>query len=83
MSRMTLSEIGILSAEVLHRLLSNGERILLSKDGEDVAVLVSVEDVALLEELEDHMDLEAAREAVKEPGTISWEEIKEKHGFKE
>ncbi|MFH1740089.1 MAG: type II toxin-antitoxin system Phd/YefM family antitoxin [bacterium] len=83
MSRIALNEMGIQSAELLRRALSDGERVLLFEGEEDVAALISLDDLAFLEELEDRMDLEAAREAMKEPGTISWEEIKEKHGFRE
>ena len=62
--------------EALKRMRESGERVLLEKNGEKVAALVSVEDLQFLEELEDRLDLEAAREALKEPGSIPWEEVK-------
>jgi hypothetical protein len=46
--------------------------------------LVPVEDLKLLEELEDRIDLESAREALKEAekeGTIPWKEVKKKLGL--
>jgi len=57
------------------------ERIVLERRGKDVAALVSLEDLELLEELENRMDLEAARAALKEPGTIPWETVKKRLGL--
>ena len=34
-----------------------------------------------IEEIEDRIDLEAAREALKEPGSIPWEKIKAAMGL--
>ena len=43
-----------------------------------MAAVVPIEDVELLEKLEDEIDLAAAREALKDPKTISWETVKKK-----
>ena len=45
-------------------------RLSLERRGRDVAALVSLEDLALLNDLEDRIDLEAAREAVEEYGSV-------------
>lgn len=62
--------------DALHRVVDEGERVVLYREDKSVAALVPLDDLALLEELEDRMDLEAAREALKEPGTIPWEKVK-------
>lgn len=68
----------------MNRVRYKGERVVLHRRGKDVAALVPVEDLRLLEELEDRIDLEAAREALKEAekmGTVPWEEVKKKLGL--
>ena len=45
-------------------------RLSLERRGRDVAALGSLEDLALLNDLEDRIDLEAAREAVEEYGSV-------------
>ncbi len=49
--------------------------------GKELAAVVPIEDVKLLEELEDRLDLEVAREALKEEGTIAWEKVKAELGL--
>jgi hypothetical protein len=65
--------------------LSRGERVVVVRDGERVAALISVEDLALferlIEEAEDRSDVEAAREALSESGSIPWENLKEELGL--
>jgi prevent-host-death family protein len=68
MSRANLGEVRANFTEALNRVAYGGERIVVGRRGKDVAALVPLEDLALLNELEDRMDLEAAREALKEPG---------------
>ena len=60
----------------LDQVVLEGERIILQRNGKAVAALVSIEDLEILEELEDKLDLEAAQEALQEPGTVSWESVK-------
>jgi hypothetical protein len=57
-------------------LARQGERVELHRNRKDIAALVSMDDLALLEAREDRMDLEAVREALKEPGSIPWERVK-------
>jgi PHD/YefM family antitoxin component YafN of YafNO toxin-antitoxin module len=65
--------------------LSRGERVVVVRDGEHVAALISAEDLVLferlIEEAEDRIDVEAAREALAEPGSTPWEKIKEELGL--
>jgi prevent-host-death family protein len=62
-------------------LAQEGERVVLHRRQKDVAAIVSMEDLALLEALEDRMDIEAAREALREPGSIPWEQVKANLGL--
>ena len=69
-------------ADILNRVSMRGDRIVLHRHGKDVAAVVSVDDLRLLESLEDHLDVEAAREALSEPGErIPWEEVKARLGL--
>jgi prevent-host-death family protein len=81
MIRMAASKAREEFVNTLNRVANGGERIVLHRRGKDVAALVPVEDLALLEEMEDRMDLEAAREAMKEPGTIPLEQVKQELGL--
>jgi antitoxin Phd len=75
MVRITASKARQEFTETL-KLACEGERVVLHRREKDVAAIVSMEDLAVLEALEDRMDLEAVREALKEPGSIPWEQVK-------
>ena len=77
MTHMTTSKLREDLADALNRVAYRGERILLQRRGKDVAALVSKEDLDLLEALEDRSDVLAALKALKEPGTVPWEKVKE------
>jgi prevent-host-death family protein len=81
MPRLSASKAREEFAEVVNRAAYKGERTLLHRRGKDVAAVVPVADLVLLEQIEDRMDLEAAREAMKEPGTVSWEKVKKHLGL--
>jgi prevent-host-death family protein len=81
MPRLSASKAREEFAEVVNRAAYKGERTLLHRRGKDVAAVVPVADLVLLEQIEDRMDLEAAREAMKEPGTVSWEKVKKDLGL--
>ena len=80
MTRRTAKEARERIAEVLEEVEKTGEPVSFERDGVDVAVVISPEDFALLQRLreaeEDRLDVEAARKARNEPGTISWEHLK-------
>jgi prevent-host-death family protein len=63
-------------SDLINRSAYGKERVVLTRRGKGIAAVVPMEDLELLEKLEDRMDLEAAREALKEPGTIPWEKVK-------
>jgi len=49
--------------------------------GKDVAALVPVEDLELLEEIEDRIDVEKAKNALKEKRGIPWKQLKKELGL--
>ena len=81
MTRVSTTRARETLSDVINRVVYQGERILLERHGKDVVAMVSVQDLELLESLEDRMDLEEARERLKEPGTIPWKEIKKRLGL--
>jgi prevent-host-death family protein len=81
MTRLSASAVREEFSETLNRVAYKGERIVLERRGKDVAALVPIEDLELLEELEDRMDLDAARKALKEQGSISLDELKVELGI--
>jgi prevent-host-death family protein len=58
-----------------------GQRAVLMKHNKPVAAIVSFEDLRLLRALEDRADVEAARAALAEPGSISLEDLKAELGL--
>lgn len=58
-----------------------GERICIERNGEPAFAMVSFEDLQILEALEDKIDLEEAKKAMKERGSISLNEAKKALGL--
>ena len=81
MTRLAANEARKDLSEALNRVAYKGERIVIHRRGKNAAALVSMEDLALIEALEDRMDLEEARKALKEPGSISLAKLKAKYGL--
>ncbi len=55
--------------------------IVLKRHGKPTVAMVPIADLEALRELEDAIDLRAAREAMSEPGEVSWEALKAKLGL--
>ena len=81
MIRVKASEARQDFADTLNRVAYRGERIVLQKHGKDVAAIVPLEDLKFLDELENRLDIEAARKALKQPGTVPWEKVKRDLGL--
>jgi prevent-host-death family protein len=72
--------------EILERVTSDGERVILRRRGKKVAAVVPIEDLKLLEELEDRQDVELAQAALEEmkrtgEKPIPWSKVKAKLGL--
>lgn len=85
MTRLNIMEARKVFGDTINRVAYGKERIVLQRRGQDVAAIVSMEDLRLfeqfLEEYEDSLDLDAAREALEEPGEVSYEETRRKLGL--
>jgi len=81
MTRLTASRVREHFSDTLNRVAYRKERIVLRRRGKDLAAVVPIEDLAFLEDVEDRLDLEAARKALKEKGTVPWRKLKAELGL--
>jgi antitoxin Phd len=81
MSKITAVDARQQFADIVNRSAYAKERIVLTRRGKDLVAVVPIEDLELLEEIEDHIDLETARKALKESGSVPWEKVKEELGL--
>jgi antitoxin (DNA-binding transcriptional repressor) of toxin-antitoxin stability system len=66
---------------LLERALMTGERVMITRQGKPMGAIVPWEDVEILRALEDKIDGQAAKEALKEPGMLSLEDVKRELGL--
>ena len=76
MTRVTATTLRKEFSDILNRVVYGGERIAVERYGKTLAALVSTDDLKLLEALEDRTDVEMARQALSEPGSRSWSEVR-------
>lgn len=81
MSKVSTVEARERFSDIINRAAFGKERVVLTRRGKELAAVVPIEDMRLLEELENYMDVEAARQALKEEGTIPWEKVKAELGL--
>jgi antitoxin Phd len=81
MSKITAVDARQQFADIVNRSAYAKERIVLTRRGKDLVAVVPIEDLELLEEIEDHIDLETARKALKESGSVPWEKVKAELGL--
>lgn len=84
MTTLSATEAQKRFSELLSRVASGKERIVLTRAGEELVAVVPLEDLALVEALEDRADLEEAREALREAqekGTVSLADLKAELGL--
>jgi len=71
-------------SELLNNVRYGSDRALIGRHGKEVAALIPVEDLRLLEMLEDHIDIDAARKALRNPKNkvrIPLAEVKKRLGL--
>lgn len=81
MSKITAVDARQQFADIINRSTYAKERIVITRRGKDLAAVVPIEDLKLLEDIEDRIDLEAARKALKESGSVPWEKVKAELGL--
>jgi len=81
MTTISAARIRETLGETLNRVGYGHERVIIEKHGRPVAALISMEDLRLLQALEDRLDVDAAREALAETGTVSLKDVKARLGL--
>lgn len=78
---VTVSEIRSELSDTINQVAYGKVRVLIERNGKPTVAMVPVEDLELLETLEDRMDIEAARKALREKGTLPWKKVKAELGL--
>lgn len=78
MVMISITDLRTQIRKLADRVMFQGERIVIERNGEPVFVMVSPEDAALLEAIEDKIDLQAAKAAIKDKHTIKLDELVKK-----
>ncbi|MCB2200156.1 type II toxin-antitoxin system Phd/YefM family antitoxin [bacterium] len=84
MIEKTASEARQNFAELINQVAFGGERVMIHRHGKELAAVVPMGDLSLLNDLETRIDLDDARNALKEAqeqGTVSLEELKQQLGL--
>lgn len=76
MANVAATKLRTTISDLLDGVVHQGERITVERYGKPVAALVSPEDLKLLEAIENRMDIESAREALREPDRRRWDEVR-------
>lgn len=76
MTRLRASKARQEFADTLNRVVYGGERIVLARRGRDLAAIVPMNDLALIRAIEDRIDLQKARKALREKGSVPWKKVK-------
>ena len=81
-TRVSAAEARRTFAALLERVAGGRERVVIERDGKIVGFLGTARDLDLVvEEEEDREDQAAAEEALREEGSIPWEEVKADAGL--
>lgn len=76
MTTVTTSEVRAHLSDMLSKIARKGNRVVVTRGGKKFAALVSLDDFEFLESLENRMDIDDAKKALKEPGSVSWKKVK-------
>ncbi|MBU0909723.1 MAG: type II toxin-antitoxin system Phd/YefM family antitoxin [Proteobacteria bacterium] len=55
-------------ADIVNKVAYGKEPVILTRRGQGVAALISIDELELLQQIKDHIDIEAAKKALAEPG---------------
>ncbi|MYD94023.1 MAG: type II toxin-antitoxin system Phd/YefM family antitoxin [Chloroflexi bacterium] len=72
----SITEARDVLGQLVGRVQYGHERIVLTRHGRPAAALVPMDDHEALERLEDEIDLADALAALREPGRVTWDELK-------
>ena len=81
MSIITTVEARDRFSDLLNRAAYGKERVILTRRGKELVAVVPLEDLELLEAIEEVIDLQDARKALEEPGSVTLEDLKEELGL--
>jgi prevent-host-death family protein len=76
MTTVSATEIRAHLSDMLSKVARKGSRVVVTRGGKKSAALVPMDDLEFLELLEDRLDIEDAKKALKEPGSVPWEKVK-------
>ena len=80
MSIMTAVEARDRFSDLLNRAAYGKERVILTRRGKELVAVVPLEDLKLLEAIGEVIDLQDARKALEEPGSVILEELRQELG---
>ena len=72
----SITEARDVLGQLVGRVQYGHERIVLTRHGKPAAAIVPMDDHEALERLEDEIDLADALAALREPGRVSWADLK-------
>jgi prevent-host-death family protein len=81
MTQITVAEARAQIAEIVNKVAYGKERHTVTRHGKAVVAIIPIEDLKLLEELEDKLDVQAAREALKDKERVPYEEVRRDLGL--
>jgi len=75
MTKVTITELRPHIRKLADLVCHHGERICVERNGETVFAMISYEDLEALEAIEDKIDLETAKEAIKEGNFVDLDDL--------
>ncbi len=75
MTQVTITDLRPQIRKLADLVCHHGERICVERNGEIVFAMISYEDLEALEAIEDNIDLEAAKQAIKEGNFVDLDDL--------